>query len=505
MKEKITKIKEKISNSQKNFLLKIKNFFPKKDNKNIIKTDDIWWFWDSENKSWNVSNLKISKNILDFHSKTKEKVLKIHKDSKNSIFWFFLDLKDKKIFSFLNKWKQDLLKDESDKLDEDLDEDLEEKNEKISHLQNNNILNEDFFWNKEGENLDENPERIKKEIGKESEKEVFKTTNEKNEIEKKEEYLSKISKNSFSEIFEDKEWKDIFSWVLKKKSSISISDNLIDATTERDLEKKYTDFFNLDSFKDILLVLNSHIFILLLFLISLFVWIYLFFIIIFDEKNLIFSYFWWETLWSIDNSLIVEIKNKEDAISKIESSIKKMAWDIPSKLYLNTPYFDSLSIELKNKILDFYDIKTWEIKQITKEEKNSLIILFNERSELDQLKNLFIKQDVLNSVINNRIYWKAVYKDLIDVTNTVFKYNNIINYVTYNNFSVDSEWKISVSWIVADPSWKVFSQLFRLEKAINESEHFSWVSIDNFNKTLNPDENVWWMMTSINLTFNYIK
>ena len=152
----------------------------------------------------------------------------------------------------------------------------------------------------------------------------------------------------------------------------------------------------------------------------------------------------------------------------------------------------------------YYD-EDWNIKKISNKDRDDLAVLFNNNIELWKLKSIFIKQDVLNNLINNRIYWKSVYKDLMNVTNTIFKYNDIIKYVVYNNFSLNSEWGISVSWIVTDPSWKVFSQLFRLERAINWSEHFSWVSIDNFNKTLNPDENIWWMITSINLTFNYKK
>lgn len=364
-----------------------------------------------------------------------------------------------------------------------------------------NILEEKLFLEKEELDVQDEKKEILEERGRILKEEV--------ELEKKEEIIDRKIKNNFSDIFknEDIDW-DIFGELLKKKKVISISDNSENALDSKNTKHEVKDLkklFNLEYVRPIFVILSKYAFVLLLFLISLFISFILFFNIIFDSNNYIFNFLWWETLWSKNDILSADIKKRRASQLKIESSVKKMDWDVPSQIYIKTPYFDLLEKELKNSIFKFYSAETWKIKKISKVEKNELVILFNANPELSSLKSIFLKQDVLNSIINNRIYWKSVYKDLVDVTNNVFKYNDIINYVTYDNFSVNSDWEISVSWVVTDPSWKVFSQLFRLEKAINNSNHFNWVSIDNFNKTLNPDKNMWWMVTSINLRFNYIK
>ena len=320
------------------------------------------------------------------------------------------------------------------------------------------------------------------------------------------------NKNLFSDLFDDKKndnreddwWKwDIFSWVLKKNKTISIS------ATQEEIEeewKKQKKKFTIDDFWVILKHLNLHLVTVLFLILSIIFSSVLFFYIVFDSKNYIFSYFWWHTLWSKIEDIKNKVKEKEQILKKIELSVKKMVWDIPQKIYLNTPQFISLEKKLKEQLLQFYNPKTWMLKAgLTSEEKWQIAILFNKYPELNALKTIFVKQDVLNTIINNRIYWKSVYKDLIDATNTVFTYNEVIHYVKYDNFSVNEKWEITVSWKVTDPSGKVFAQLFRLEKALNDSPHFSWVSINNFNKTINPDKNVWWMVTNISLRFNYYK
>ena len=372
-----------------------------------------------------------------------------------------------------------------------------------------------------GERLEEKlEEKIEEEVGEKLEKKLEGKKIENitdnlwdEKIVKTDELIIKDNnKNLFSDLFDDKKndnreddwWKwDIFSWVLKKNKTISIS------ATQEEIEeewKKQKKKFTIDDFWVILKHLNLYLVTVLFLILSIIFSSVLFFYIVFDSKNYIFSYFWWHTLWSKIEDIKNKVKEKEQILKKIELSVKKMVWDIPQKIYLNTPQFISLEKKLKEQLLQFYNPKTWMLKAgLTSEEKWQIAILFNKYPELNALKTIFVKQDVLNTIINNRIYWKSVYKDLIDATNNVFAYNEVIHYVKYDNFSVNEKWEITVSWKVTDPSGKVFAQLFRLEKALNDSPHFSWVSINNFNKTINPDKNVWWMVTNISLRFNYYK
>ncbi|MCD5382636.1 hypothetical protein LR002_00765, partial [Candidatus Gracilibacteria bacterium] len=320
------------------------------------------------------------------------------------------------------------------------------------------------------------------------------------------------NKNLFSDLFDDKKNDnreddggkgDIFSGVLKKNKTISIS------ATQEEIEeegKKQKKKFTIDDFGVILKHLNLHLVTVLFLILSIIFSSVLFFYIVFDSKNYIFSYFGGHTLGSKIEDIKNKVKEKEQILKKIELSVKKMVGDIPQKIYLNTPQFISLEKKLKEQLLQFYNPKTGMLKAgLTSEEKGQIAILFNKYPELNALKTIFVKQDVLNTIINNRIYWKSVYKDLIDATNNVFAYNEVIHYVKYDNFSVNEKGEITVSGKVTDPSGKVFAQLFRLEKALNDSPHFSGVSINNFNKTINPDKNVGGMVTNISLRFNYYK
>lgn len=231
----------------------------------------------------------------------------------------------------------------------------------------------------------------------------------------------------------------------------------------------------------------------------------LFFSVLLSDDNWALWQLWKNNLWIQVVKKQEERRVKDDQIKSLQDQIATTSLDVPKKIYLKSKQYTSLPENLKTALAKYYNQKTWELAEKTDKAKiREIAQMFADNAELNSLKLVFTKEYILNSIIENRLFWKDIYRDLQEVTNKTFPYNDVLNYIYFNNFSVEQGGVINVSWTVTDPSWKVFSQLVTLKNNINEHEAFEWAEISTFQKKLNPDENVGWMQSTINLKFKYI-
>ncbi len=309
------------------------------------------------------------------------------------------------------------------------------------------------------------------------------------------------SKKSDSNIFSEM-WRDIFHWIIEEKDK-EIKWRKLSIEHDKDSEVKmwgsketvYMSFLNL---------FNSLMPYALIVFINISIWVYIFFEILLDKENIYLSIFNVNNLWAQIYSSEGSLSQKRLRLDSLKRQIDRDLVDIPWRIYYKSLNYKKLTDDIKDKLSLYYNDKTWMIK-IWKNKKltDDLRDLFKTEQSLANLKLYFEKEHVLNSIIEEKIYWKEVYKDLQEATTNTFKYNEILDYITYNNFSVDEDWKISVSWLVTDPSWKVFNQLINLVNTINDHDSFHWASIATFSKTINSNKEVWWMVSPLNLSFYY--
>lgn len=303
--------------------------------------------------------------------------------------------------------------------------------------------------------------------------------------------------NMFSEM-----WEDIFQWIIEDKNKEIKWKKL---NIEHSKSSEVLIWWPKEPiYKSFLSLLNVAMPYVLIVFISISIWVYMFFEIVLDKENRYLGVFNVNNLWAQVYAAEGLLAQKERSLESLKRQIDRELVDIPSRIYYKSLNYKNLPDYLKDKLATFYNDKTWMIK-VWKNVKliEELRELFRSETLLASMKLYFEKEHVLNSVIEEKIYWKEVYKDLQEATNNTFKYNEILNYITYDNFSVDENWKISVSWLVTDPSWKVFSQLINLVNTINDHDSFNWASISTFSKTVNSNKEVWWMVSPLNLSFFY--
>ena len=299
-----------------------------------------------------------------------------------------------------------------------------------------------------------------------------------------------------------KTWGDIFSWIIGKK------DNELKWKKIEIWENKKTQVQINEKIKPLNLLLfsfvNTVLPIALIACINISIWMFVFFEINLDTENKYLSKIDSQNLDIIIDNAKNKLKKKKDNVNTLKLSIERELVNIPDRIYYKNVDYKLLSEDIKKELLKYYHKDTWMLIVWRKpKELKSLKNLFINNKQLAGLKIYFEKEHVLNSIIEDKIYWKEVYKDLQEATNNTFRYNDILDYITYNNFSVDSKWKISVSWMVTDPSWKVFNQLISLVNTINDNDNFHWANIATFSKTLNPNKSIWWMVSPLNLSFFY--
>ena len=361
-------------------------------------------------------------------------------------------------------------------------ENLKGKLNNLKDKKSSEKWSDDIFWSKKEEKIQ--PKEEKKEI-------------------KKEEKIDEKSKK-FNELFW---WKseDIFDPLLKKEKVLNISWKNEAWNSLKTGKVSITEISKNEKTEKLLWKINSFVLILFSISITLSIWFTVFYYTITDEENIIFSNYWQATIGSSfkESKDFLISKNKEEW--EIKNNIEKLTGWVIEKIYFNTTQFKGLPPKIKEDLLYFYNKDTWKLNELDKKTLLRLERFYKNNSELYALKAVFNKEYVLNDINENKIYWKDVYKELRNATNATFKYNEILNYITYNTFSINEQSEMNISWVVMDPSWKVFEQLIKLTKTINRNSHFEWAKILHFNKTINEDENVWWMLSPINLRLSYKK
>jgi len=392
--------------------------------------------------------------------------------------------------------------------------------EKIKkHLKKINVkspmkLGGDFFMKKEKQKeveVKKETKPLKSEEGNGVIKEEVKKEDKDKKVEKKEEPKKNIKKKTskFNDIF----WsdsKDIFKPILEKKEERVLNitwkeEPLKLSLYSKEEEEEEEEKDNLENLIKGLWYLNNTLLAMLSFVITASIWLTIFYYITMDEENRIFEKYSHTTIWLEQKKSKDALAEKEEQKEKIKKAIEGLIWWIPEIIYTDTPEFKKLSEKTQKDLFFFYSKETWILDELNEKKRSRLERFYKKNSELYSLKATFDKEHVLNDVNRNKIYWKKVYKDLKQATNNEFEYNEILNYIQYDNFSVDEKWQISVSWVLMDPAWKVFAQTIKLVKGINNNKHFEWASISTFKKSVNPDENIWWMLAPINLRFSYKK
>lgn len=294
----------------------------------------------------------------------------------------------------------------------------------------------------------------------------------------------------------------------KKEKILDINDNktnnIFSELTSETKKIKNIDNKNLNQSGWILSIFDEYSPYFIILLINLLIWISIFYQIVL-KNNVFFSIFEVDNLWDqvISAQYIVDEKSRQ--IKNLKLTIDEYVSRVPRKIYLQSQNYINLSDNLKKELNYYYDQNTWLLNVKNANDIEELQKVFKENESLSILSISYDKEHILNTIVGNKIYWKEVYNKLHEATNNAFKYNSILNYITYDNFSVDEVWKIFVSWMVKDPSWKVFAQLINLTKAINSHDNFYWADIFTYQKKVNSDKDLWWMESAINLSFFYTK
>lgn len=154
--------------------------------------------------------------------------------------------------------------------------------------------------------------------------------------------------------------------------------------------------------------------------------------------------------------------------------------------------FYTLSLNPDNTITNFLNISTpgkvlKEKEEIAVKEKAEIDTVKKEVEKIDKQIEELQNNKVLSEILEKRIDWLRVIKEIEDIVDEVF-YNRQTKMIVFSNYSgKSSKSTITVQGEIRDEGGKSMSQLALLKDTLNADPRFSGAEVRNFSKSTDKD------------------